>query len=73
MILKSITFNEEEFFIITVELSLYWMVAVDSSFVKISSCKKISSYKFNNLFSPSGFKAKTSFLILTIEPIFSSE
>ena len=56
-----------------VELSLYWTVAEDSSFVKISSCKKISSYKSNNLFSPSALIAKTSFLRVTIDPIFSSE
>ena len=73
VILKSITLNEDDFFIIMVELSLYWAVAVDSSLVKISSCNKISSYKSNNLFSPSALIAKTSFLRLTIDPIFSSE
>ena len=73
VILKSVTLNEDDFFIIMVELSLYWTVAVDSSLVTILSCNKISSYKSNNLFSPSALIAKTSFLILTIDPIFSSE
>ena len=73
VILKSVTLNEDNSFIIMVELSLYWAVTVDSSLVKISSCNKISSYKFNNLFSPSALIAKTSFLRLTIVPIFSSE
>ena len=73
VILKSVTLNEDDFFIIMVELSLYWTVAVDSSFVTISSCNKISSYKSNNLFSPSALIAKTSSLRLTIDPIFSSE
>ena len=57
VVLKSVILNEDDFFIIMVELSLYWTVAEDSSFVKISSCKKISSYKSNNLFSPSAFTA----------------
>ena len=73
IILKSVTLNEEEFFIITVELSLYWTVIEERLFVKISSCKNISSYNSNNLFSPSLLIANTSFLIVTTEPIFSSE
>ena len=43
VILNSVTLNEEDFFIIMVELSLYWTVVEDSSFVKISSSKNISS------------------------------
>ena len=57
VILKSVTLNEDDCFIIMVELSLYWTVAVDNSFVKISSPSKISSYKSNSLFSPSIFSA----------------
>ena len=57
VILKSVTLNEDNFLIITVDLSSYWAIAVDSSFVKTSSCRKISSYKSNNLFSPSVFMA----------------
>ena len=52
-ILNSITLNEEDFLIITVELSLYWTVVEDISSVRISSCNKISSYRSNNRFSPS--------------------
>ena len=57
VILKSVTLNDDNFFIITVELSLYCTIAVDNSFVKIWSCRNISSYKSNNLFSPSTFIA----------------
>ena len=49
---NSVTLNEDDSFKITVELSLYWIVTVESSFVKISSCKKTSSYKSSILFSP---------------------
>ena len=70
---NSFTLNELDSFIIIVELSSYCAVAEDNSFVKISSCNKISSYKSNNLFSPSALIAKTSFLRLTIVPIFFSE
>ena len=54
---KSVIENEDVGLIITVELSIYSMVAEDSSFVKISSCNKISSYRSNSLFSPAAFMA----------------
>ena len=70
---NSVTSNDDDSLIIIVELSLYSIVILDSSFVKILSFNKISSYKSNNLFSPSTFIAITSFLRLTTVPIFSDE
>ena len=69
--IKSVTLIDDFFFNIMVELSKYCITILDLSSVTISSLRKIESYNFNNLFSPSLFTAWTLLWTLTTVAIFS--